>query len=88
MAALSSLRVVVPQIDLTRAQTASSVVGEKAFFGVRSAKHLLGSFVGEKACRVSVANNVRATAAASKVVKEKPKSSDKSQLVSGFTQFD
>jgi len=81
MAALSSLRVVVPQIDITRAQTASSVVGEKAFFGVRSTKHLLGSFVGEKACRVSVANNVRATAAASKVVKEKPKSSDKSQLL-------
>lgn len=96
MAALASLRVVVPQIDITRALSSSqpaSSVGDKAFFGVPSSKQLFSAVAaGEKpCCRVPAIGNVRATAAASKVVKDKPKSgekADKSQLVGGFTQFD
>ncbi|KAG0566410.1 hypothetical protein KC19_7G062000 [Ceratodon purpureus] len=89
MAALSSLRVVVPQVDITRgasgAQGAHSAgaVGDKAFFGLRSGQRL-GAEVGRvtlRGCGVAVpAGNVRATAAASKVVKEKAKS-EKAQLL-------
>jgi hypothetical protein len=88
MAALSALRVVVPQIDIARAASGSQsagAVGEKAFLGVRSGKQLAAAVTSERACRVAAIGNVRATAA-SKVVKEKAKSgekADKSQLVSG-----
>ena len=86
MAAVSSLRVVVPQIDITRGvSSGSQVAGDKAFFGVRSGKQLAAAVTSEKAWRVAAIGNVRATAA-SKVVKEKAKSGekgDKSQLVSG-----
>lgn len=92
MAALSSLRVrvVVPQIDITRAVTTSqAVAGEKAFFGARSGKLLSAAVTNEKGCRVAAIGNVRATAT-SKVFKEKAKSgekAEKSQLVSGAENF-
>lgn len=92
----SSLCIGVPQFDVAAraalqpagpASGSGAAVGDKAFFGVGSARRLSASLSGnaERSSRVPVVSNVRATAAASKVVKDKPKSADKdksSSLVS------
>lgn len=91
MAAISSLRVVRPQIDLTSATSSSPYagsVGEKAFFRIHSRKQLLGAASAdavEKACPAAANGIARAAVSSSRIAKGAPKScakSNKPELVS------
>ncbi|XP_024397426.1 pyruvate dehydrogenase E1 component subunit alpha-3, chloroplastic [Physcomitrium patens] len=84
MAAISSLRVVRPQIDLTSATSSSPYagsVGEKAFFRIHSRKQLLGAAAAdavEKACPAAANGIARAAVSSSRIAKGAPKSCAKS----------